>query len=88
MKDKTKKILKIIGCGVAGAASVGIGFLLGRRTQTSPEISKLQDKNMRLEVEKNQLARENIRLTKRLESVIYHLGKVVDKFENKSYQTS
>lgn len=88
MKDKTKKILKIIGCGVAVVASVGVGFLLGRRTQTSPEISKLQDKNTRLEVEKNQLARENIRLTKRLESVIYHLGKVVDKFENKSYQTS
>lgn len=90
-KESIKKTVKIVltfvaVAGVAAAIAFVIGVNIGKRQAQGPKIAELKDTIRGLEVELKRLQAENSWLAKRLESVIYHLGKVVAKYENKSYQ--
>ena len=87
MKERNKKVLKIIGVATAISAAIGIGILIGKSmAELQPEITGLQKRIKELEVENEHLKKENYRLYKRIESLIYHLGQVVESGRNKSYQ--
>lgn len=87
MKERNKKVLKIIGVATAISAAIGIGIFIGKSMiELQPEITELQKKIKELEVENEHLKKENYRLYKRIESLIYHLGQVVESGRNKSYQ--
>ena len=84
---KDNKVLKIISVSITIAVAIGIGIAIGESSvKLDPKITELSEKIKELEVEKERLEKENHRLVKRLESVIYHLGQVVEKARNKSYQ--
>jgi hypothetical protein len=90
-KENIKKIVKnvltfIAIAGTAAAIAFVFGMKVGRQQAQGPKIAELKDIIRGLEVELKRLQAENSWLAKRLESVIYHLGKVVAKYENKSYQ--
>ncbi len=86
-KENRKRLFKIIGLALSAAALVAGGIAIGKYySELSPEITELNKKIKELEVECAKLEKENHRLLKRIESLLYHLGQVVESARNKSYQ--
>ena len=86
-EENKKKLFKTIGIALAVAAGVAAGIAIGKNySGSSPEITELEKRIKELEVECSRLEKENHRLLKRIESLLYHLGQVVESARNKSYQ--